>query len=44
MITYALPSFRPDKFIEIQQEELPHLAKLGMIVGYKIDNILKKLK
>ncbi|MFL2625889.1 MAG: glucuronate isomerase [Flavobacteriaceae bacterium] len=40
-----LPSFRPDKFIEIQQEEfIPRLAKLGMIVGYKIDtfNKLKK--
>ena len=40
-----LPSFRPDKFIEIQQEEfIPRLAKLGMIVGYNIDtfNKLKK--
>ena len=40
-----LPSFRPDKFIEIQQEEFtPHLAKLGMIVGYKIDTFTKLKK
>ena len=40
-----LPTFRPDKVIEIQQEEfIDYINKLGNVVGYKIDSfsMLKK--